>query len=61
MFAVYDKNFTDMVDKLIEEQKKEEISPKKQKKEEMQPIDEWIKFQKFKTTEDIKVPVGPSP
>jgi Lon-like ATP-dependent protease len=44
--AVYDKNFTDMVDKLVE----------KQKKEEMQTIDEWIKSQKFQTTEDIKVP-----
>jgi Lon-like ATP-dependent protease len=44
--AVYDKNFADMVDKLVE----------KQKKEEMQSIDEWIKSQKFQTTEDIKVP-----
>lgn len=43
---MYDKNFTDMVDKLVEKQKKEEI----------QPIDEWIKSQKFQTTEDIKVP-----
>jgi len=29
---------------------------KKDKKEELKPIDEWIKTQKFKTTEDIKVP-----
>lgn len=43
---MYDKNFADMVDKLVE----------KQKKEEMQSIDEWIKSQKFQTTEDIKVP-----
>jgi Lon-like ATP-dependent protease len=44
--AVYDKNFADMVDKLVEKQKKEEI----------QAIDEWIKSQKFNTTEDIEVP-----
>ena len=42
---MYDKNFADMVDKLVE----------KQKKEEMQPIDEWIKYQKFNTIEDIEV------
>ena len=53
---MHDRDFTDMVDKLIEKSKKEELSPKKQKKEEMQPIDEWIKSQKFKTTEDIQVP-----
>jgi Lon-like ATP-dependent protease len=34
----------------------EESSAKKQKKEFMPPIDEWIKSQDFKTTEDIKVP-----
>jgi Lon-like ATP-dependent protease len=35
--------------------KKEETSTK-QKKEQMKPIDEWIKNQNFKTTTDIKVP-----
>ena len=35
---------------------KKELSTKKQKKEEMPPIEEWIKSQNFKTTEDIKVP-----
>ena len=35
---------------------KKELSTKQQKKEEMPPIEEWIKSQNFKTTEDIKVP-----
>jgi len=56
MLIVYDKNFVDMVNKLIDEQNKEELSPKKQKKKEMEPIDKWIKSQNFKTTEDIEVP-----
>lgn len=41
-----------MVEKLTEEQKKEKAQPEK----EMQPIDEWIKTQKFKTTADLEVP-----
>jgi len=53
VFVVYNRNFTDMVDKLIEKPKIEEIQPEK---EEKQSIDEWIKSQKFKTTADIKVP-----
>ena len=44
------RNFTVMVNKLTD--KKE----KPVKKEESQPIDQWIKSQNFKTTEDIKVP-----
>ena len=40
----------------MKEKPEKELSPKKQKKEEMPPIDEWIKSQNFKTTEDIKVP-----
>jgi len=40
----------------LKEKPEKELSPKKQKKEEMPPIDEWIKSQNFKTTEDIKVP-----
>ena len=45
-----------MVGKLTEKIEKEQFSEKKQIKEEMPPIDEWIDSQKFKTTEDIKVP-----
>jgi Lon-like ATP-dependent protease len=45
-----------MVKSLKEKPEKEEPSSKKQKKEEMPPIEEWIKSQNFKTTEDIKVP-----
>jgi len=46
-----------MIDKPTEEkQKKEGVQPKEEKKKEMTPIEEWIKSQKFKTTEDIKVP-----
>ncbi len=45
-------NFVDMVDKLAEEHKKEKANQEK----EMQPIDEWIKTQKFKTTADLEVP-----
>jgi Lon-like ATP-dependent protease len=41
-----------MVDKLAEDQKKEKAHQEK----EMQPIDEWIKTQKFKTTADLEVP-----
>jgi len=45
-----------MVDKLVEEQKKEKIQPEEETTEEMQSIDEWIKVQKFKTTADLEVP-----
>ena len=45
-----------MVDRVTEERNKDEKSSKKSGKEEMQPIDSWIKSQKFKTTEDIDVP-----
>jgi len=41
-----------MVDNLAEDQKKEKAHQEK----EMQPIDEWIKTQKFKTTADLEVP-----
>ena len=44
-----------MVNKLLEKKQKKEI-PLKDKKEEMIPIDEWIKNQDFKSTEEIKVP-----
>ena len=53
MFIVHDKNFAQMVDKLLEEKEKK-TNPSK--KEEMKPIEEWIKTQKFETTKDIKVP-----
>jgi Lon-like ATP-dependent protease len=45
-------DFVDMVDNLAEEHKKEKAHQEK----EMQPIDEWIKTQKFKTTADLEVP-----
>ena len=54
MYTLYDKNFIDMVNKLIEEQNKEEQPVKKQKEEGIKPIDEWIKSQNFNTTEDIR-------
>jgi len=41
-----------MADKLTEQEKKEEAHLEK----DMQPIDDWIKDQKFKTTSDIEVP-----
>jgi len=53
VFIVHDKNFAQMVDKLLEEKEKK-TNPSK--KEEMKPIEEWIKTQKFETTKDIKVP-----
>ena len=45
-----------MVNRVTEEQNKDEKSSKDSDKEEMQPIDSWIKSQNFKTTEDIDVP-----
>lgn len=45
-----------MVNRVTEEQNKDEKSSKDSGKEEMQPIDSWIKSQNFKTTEDIDVP-----
>ena len=45
-----------MVNRVTEEQNKNEKSSKDSGKEEMQPIDSWIKSQNFKTTEEIDVP-----
>ena len=45
-----------MVNRVTEEQNKDEKSSKDPGKEEMQSIDSWIKSQNFKTTEDIDVP-----
>jgi len=45
-----------MVNLLMEKEKTEKSSPQKQKKVELPSIDEWIKTQTFKTTEEIKVP-----
>jgi Lon-like ATP-dependent protease len=47
-----------MVNMVVEKHKRIEPSSKdpESKKKEMQPMDEWIKPQKFKTTADIKVP-----
>ncbi|NOR17512.1 ATP-dependent protease LonB [candidate division WOR-3 bacterium] len=45
-----------MVNRVTKEQNKNEKSSKDSGKEEMQPIDSWIKSQNFKTTEDIDVP-----
>lgn len=45
-----------MVNRVTEEQNKNEKSSKDSGKEEMQSIDSWIKSQNFKTTEDIDVP-----
>ena len=45
-----------MVNRVTEEQNKDEESSKDSGKEEMQSIDSWIKSQNFKTTEDIDVP-----
>ena len=45
-----------MVNRVTEEQNKNEKSSKDHGKEEMQPIGSWIKSQNFKTTEDIDVP-----
>ena len=44
-----------MVNELLEKKQKKEI-PLKDKKEEMIPIENWIKNQDFKSTEEIKVP-----
>lgn len=49
-------DFADMVNRVTEEQNKDEKSSKDPGKEEMQSIDSWIKSQNFKTTEDIDVP-----
>ena len=54
--ATHRNDFADMVNRVTEEQNKEEKSSKDSGKEEMQPIDSWIKSQNFKTTEDIDVP-----
>ncbi|MCK5258178.1 MAG: hypothetical protein KAJ69_01565, partial [Thermoplasmatales archaeon] len=45
-----------MVNRVTEEQNKNEKSSKDHGKEEMQPVGSWIKSQNFKTTEDIDVP-----
>jgi ATP-dependent Lon protease len=45
-----------MVNRVTEEQNKDEKSSKNSDKEEMQSIDSWIKSQNFKTTKDIDVP-----
>ena len=45
-----------MVKLLMENEKSEESSIKKQKNTEMSSIDEWIKTQRFNTTEEIEVP-----
>jgi len=41
---------------LSEKNKQEKMQMQDPKKEEIRPIDEWIKTQDFKTTEEIKVP-----
>ena len=41
---------------MTEKSEKEKETSIKKKKEQMKPIDEWIKSQNFKTTADIKVP-----
>lgn len=51
-----DKDFTDMIDKFLEQKGKENTPVKDDKKLLFTPIDEWIKTQKFETTEEIKVP-----
>jgi len=56
VFTVHDKDFTDMVDKLLNEKENEFIQVEEQKKEEMIHIDDWIKTQNFTSTKDIKVP-----
>jgi len=57
VLTVTEENFTEMVDKLLEEKDKKPFSEGKEgKKEEMPPIDEWIKTQKFNNTKDIQVP-----
>jgi predicted ATP-dependent protease len=48
--------FTIKIDEFLEQKELENSSLKKDKKEEMQPIDEWIKTQNFKTTGELKVP-----
>ena len=53
---MYRNGFADNVDRVTEEQNKDEKSSKDSDKEEMQSIDSWIKSQKFKTTKDIDVP-----
>jgi len=47
--------YISMVDKLLEKKQKKEATQIKTKKE-MPPIEEWIKHQDFKTTEELKVP-----
>jgi ATP-dependent Lon protease len=49
-------DFADMVNRVTEEQNKDETSSKDLGKEEIQSIDSWIKSQNFKTTKDIDVP-----
>ncbi len=44
--------------KVAGKNKQEEMQIQDSKKEEIQPIDDWIKTQDFKTTEEIKVPEG---
>jgi len=43
------------VDSLAEKKQNKE-KPEKENKQELPPIEEWIKHQEFKTTEEIKVP-----
>jgi ATP-dependent Lon protease len=55
VFPLNHQEIADMVDKLTDiNNDKKQINAEKLK--EMQPIDEWIKNQNFKTTADIKVP-----
>ena len=56
MLKLDHKNIGEMVDKLLENQSKEQSNSSVTKEKEMPPIDEWIKNQKFKTTNDIEVP-----
>ena len=45
-----------MINMFTDESKKEDVTSDNDIKKEIPPVDEWIKTQKFKTTEEIKVP-----
>jgi len=45
-----------MINMFTEEPRKEDVTSDNYIKKEIPPVDEWIKTQKFKTTEEIKVP-----
>ena len=55
MFRLNHEEIAKMVDKL-KDTKTNVSQSKAEKQEELTPIDEWIKKQKFKTTKDVKVP-----